>query len=63
MTAPGFCANHRCTHEVKHPRLVCKLCWVALPKELRTRISRYLMAGHRESARIALHDWYCGGRA
>lgn len=52
------CVYPACTYSVHHPRLLCVHHWRELPLEIRAKVTRHLMAGNPDSARIALGDWF-----
>ena len=61
MAKLRLCPKPGCVQPLKKSHLVCGRCWHELPDRIKTKITRHLLSGNRESAHIVLNDWYTGG--
>lgn len=60
MSVP--CAHPGCHLRVPPPRLVCKLHWSMLPRDVQDRVRSFLLAGRKIAAIDWLNDYYSLGK-
>jgi len=57
---PRLCLAPGCNTSITRGRVVCRHHWLALPAELKAKISGLLMSHNLGSAQIVLEDHYRG---